>query len=131
MRISCPKDDLLKHLQVVARGVSQRSSVQILSGVLIDAHSAELPVELAATDMELSVRGKLPAAADVLEPGRAEQGVGERVSEDVAVRVARQAARMLEPNAAEHERDVLLEGVRIEAGADAVLRHGRAPPAAR
>ena len=59
MRISCPKDDLLKHLQVVARGVSQRSSVQILSGVLIDASSSEAPVELAATDMELSVRGKL------------------------------------------------------------------------
>ncbi len=68
MRISCPKDDLLKQLQVVARGVSQRSSVQILSGVLIDASSAEAPVELAATDMELSVRGKL--LADVHEPGR-------------------------------------------------------------
>jgi DNA polymerase III subunit beta len=68
MRISCPKDDLLKHLQVVARGVSQRSSVQILSGVLIDAKDAEAPVELAATDMELSVRGKL--LADVHEPGR-------------------------------------------------------------
>jgi DNA polymerase-3 subunit beta len=69
VRISCPKDDLLKHLQVVARGVSQRSSVQILSGVLIDAPSAEAPVELAATDMEVSVRGKL--LADVHEPGRA------------------------------------------------------------
>ncbi len=57
MRIACPKDDLLKHLQVVARGVSQRSSVQILSGVLIDAKDGEAPVELAATDMELSVRG--------------------------------------------------------------------------
>jgi DNA polymerase-3 subunit beta len=68
VRISCPKDDLLKHLQVVARGVSQRSSVQILSGVLIDAPSVEAPVELAATDMELSVRGKL--LADVHEPGR-------------------------------------------------------------
>ena len=69
--------------------------------------------------------------ADVFEPGRAEQGVGQRVGEDVAVRVARQAAWMLDPNAAEHERDALLEGVRVEAGADAVLRHGRAPPAAR
>ena len=68
MHISCPKDDLLKHLQVVARGVSQRSSVQILSGVLIDAKDSEAPVELAATDMELSVRGKL--LADVREPGR-------------------------------------------------------------
>jgi DNA polymerase-3 subunit beta len=69
VRISCPKDDLLRDLQVVARGVSQRSSVQILSGVLIDAPSAEQPVELAATDMELSVRAKL--LADVHEPGRA------------------------------------------------------------
>jgi DNA polymerase-3 subunit beta len=68
VRISCPKDDLLRDLQVVARGVSQRSSVQILSGVLIDAQSAESPVELAATDMELSVRAKL--LADVHEPGR-------------------------------------------------------------
>ena len=68
MRISCPKDDLLQRLQVVSRGVSQRSSVQILSGVLIDAASAEAPVQLAATDMELSVRAKL--LADVHEPGR-------------------------------------------------------------
>jgi DNA polymerase-3 subunit beta len=68
VRISCPKDDLLRDLQVVARGVSQRSSVQILSGVLIDAPSTEQPVELAATDMELSVRAKL--LADVHEPGR-------------------------------------------------------------
>jgi DNA polymerase-3 subunit beta len=68
VRISCPKDDLLRDLQVVARGVSQRSSVQILSGVLIDAPSGEQPVELAATDMELSVRAKL--LADVNEPGR-------------------------------------------------------------
>jgi len=68
MRISCPKDDLLKQLQVVGRGVSQRSSVQILSGVLIEAPSAEEPVLLAATDMELSVRARL--LADVHEPGR-------------------------------------------------------------
>ena len=68
MRISCPKDDLLQRLQVVSRGVSQRSSVQILSGVLIDAGSAEGPVLLAATDMELSVRADLHA--EVHEPGR-------------------------------------------------------------
>jgi DNA polymerase III subunit beta len=68
MRISCPKDDLLKQLQVVGRGVSQRSSVQILSGILIEAISGEEPVQLAATDMELSVRAKL--LADVAEPGR-------------------------------------------------------------
>ena len=69
MRISCPKDELLKQLQVVARGVSQRSSVQILSGVLIDAKDAENPVDLSATDMELSVQGKL-VEATIEEPGR-------------------------------------------------------------
>ncbi len=68
MHISASKDDLLKHLQVVGRGVSQRSSVQILSGVLIEAISGEEPVQLAATDMELSVRAKL--LVDVHEPGR-------------------------------------------------------------
>jgi DNA polymerase-3 subunit beta len=50
----------------VARGVSQRSTVQILSGVLIRAEAGGA-VELAATDMELSVRASLQA--DVAEPG--------------------------------------------------------------
>ena len=62
--------------------------------------------------------------ADVLEPGGAEHRVGQRVGEDVAVRVARETARVLDPDAAEHERHALLERVRVEAGADAVLRHG-------
>ena len=69
MRISCPKDDLLRDLQVVARGVSQRSSVQILSGILFDAGDGERPPLLAATDMELSVRA--PLEAEVSEGGRA------------------------------------------------------------
>ncbi len=69
MRISCTKDDLLQRLQVVSRGVSQRSSVQILSGVLIEAQSAEQPVRLTATDMELSVRADL-LGAEIEEPGR-------------------------------------------------------------
>jgi len=54
MKIVCPQDELLAKLQIAARGVSQRSTVQILSGILIDA--GEAGVELAATDMELSVR---------------------------------------------------------------------------
>ena len=50
---------------IAARGVSQRSTVQILSGVLVAR--AEGPLELAATDMELSLR--VPVAAQVQEPG--------------------------------------------------------------
>ena len=46
--------------------MSQRSTVQILSGVLLRAEAGG-PVELAATDMELSVR--VPVPAQVLEAG--------------------------------------------------------------
>jgi DNA polymerase-3 subunit beta len=66
MKIVCSQDDLLGRLQIAARGVSQRSTVQILSGILVRAE-ANGPVELAATDMELSVRVTVPA--QVHEPG--------------------------------------------------------------
>ena len=66
MKIVCSHDELLSKLQIAARGVSRRSTVQILSGVLLVAE--EGGVELAATDMELSVR--VPVAAEVEEPGR-------------------------------------------------------------
>ena len=61
MKISAPRDEFLQRLQIVARGASQRSSVQILSGVLIEAPSAEAPVSLSATDMEISVQATLSA----------------------------------------------------------------------
>src|ERR671936_3215954 len=66
MKIVCHQDELLAKLQIVARGVSQRSTVQILSGVLLRA-AAEDGTELAATDMELSLR--VPLAAEVAEAG--------------------------------------------------------------
>jgi DNA polymerase-3 subunit beta len=66
MKIACHQDELLAKLQIVARGVSQRSTVQILSGILLRA-PAGAQAELAATDMELSLR--VPLAAQVLEPG--------------------------------------------------------------
>ena len=68
MKISASRDAFLQRLQIVGRGASQRSSVQILSGILIDAPSAEAPISLAATDMEISVRATL--AAEVHEPGK-------------------------------------------------------------
>jgi len=73
MKIACPQDELLARLQIAARGVSQRSTVQILSGILLRAESGG-PVELAATDMELSVRVPVPAqvqeAGSTVLPGR-------------------------------------------------------------
>src|SRR5438270_5502 len=72
LRISCSKDDLVAALGVVSRAVSTRTSVQILSGILLEAQGSELKV--AATDMELSLRATLPARVEgdgaIVLPGK-------------------------------------------------------------
>lgn len=72
MKITCPREELVQKLAVVARGVSTRSAVQILSGIQLRAEGGV--VELAATDMELSLRTTLNAEVDgpgtVVVPGR-------------------------------------------------------------
>ena len=69
--------------------------------------------------------------ADVAEPGRAEQGVDERVGDHVAVGVAGEATRVLDLDAAEDERDALLERMRVEAEADRGAQTASAPAARR
>ena len=59
MKCTCDRESLLRHLQVAARGVSTRTSIQVLAGIQLAARDGEL--HLAATDMELSVRTRLPA----------------------------------------------------------------------
>src|SRR5579864_8921157 len=59
LRITVSKDELVSALGVVSRAVSTRTSVQILSGILVEAQGSEL--RLAATDMELSLRATAPA----------------------------------------------------------------------
>src|SRR4030081_3667454 len=54
LRINVSKSELFSALGVVSRAVSTRTSVQILSGILVEAQGSEL--RLAATDMELSLR---------------------------------------------------------------------------
>jgi DNA polymerase-3 subunit beta len=72
LRITASKDDLVQALGVVARAVSTRTSVQILSGILLEASGGELRV--AATDMELSLRATLPAQLEgdgaIVLPGK-------------------------------------------------------------
>src|ERR671930_1619636 len=72
MKIVCQRDELSQKLAVVARAVSTRASVQILSGVLLRAEAGRL--HLAATDMELSLRSSLDAQIEgdgaVVVPGR-------------------------------------------------------------
>src|SRR5437763_8030861 len=72
MKVVCRRDELSQKLAVVSRAVSMRASVQILSGVLLRAEAGRL--NLAATDMELSLRSSLEAQVDgdgaVVVPGR-------------------------------------------------------------
>jgi DNA polymerase-3 subunit beta len=72
LRITASKDDLVQALGVVSRAVSTRTSVQILSGILLEAREGEL--RLAATDMELSLRATLPAQLEgdgaIVLPGK-------------------------------------------------------------
>src|SRR6266581_3384579 len=72
MKVVCQRDELSQKLGVVARAVSTRASVQILSGVLLRAEAGRL--HLAATDMELSLRSSIEADVDgegsVVVPGR-------------------------------------------------------------
>ena len=72
LRIICSKDELVQALAVVARAVSTRTSVQILSGILLEAQGGEL--RLAATDMELSLRATISAQLEgdgaIVLPGR-------------------------------------------------------------
>jgi len=68
----CSRDELQHALGIVARGVSTRTTVQILAGILLEADEGKL--RLAATDMELSLRTSLEAKVEsdgsVVVPGR-------------------------------------------------------------
>jgi DNA polymerase-3 subunit beta len=72
MKITVPKDELVLKLGIVARAVSTRTTVQILAGVLVRVEGGR--IELAATDMELSLRTTLDAEVEgegaVVVPGR-------------------------------------------------------------
>jgi DNA polymerase-3 subunit beta len=66
MRAVCNIDTFGKKLALVSRGVSARSTIQLLGGILLEA--GEGSVRLSATDMEISVQTSSPA--EVEEEGR-------------------------------------------------------------
>lgn len=57
LKITCPRDELIRQLGIVARAASTRTTVQVLAGILLRAEEGKL--ELAATDMEISLRTAL------------------------------------------------------------------------
>jgi DNA polymerase III subunit beta len=72
LKVTCDRDELVAKLATVSRVVSTRGSVQVLSGVLL--RPADGGLELAATDMELSLRTTLTASVEgdssVVVPGK-------------------------------------------------------------
>jgi DNA polymerase-3 subunit beta len=72
LKLTCSREELLRGLGIVSRGVSTRTTVQILSGILLAAREGQL--ELAATDMEVSLRTQVEAKVEgegsVVVPGR-------------------------------------------------------------
>jgi DNA polymerase III subunit beta len=68
MRVVCNTDIFSKKLALASRGVSARSTVQVLGGILLEADSEEGVVRLSATDVELSIQTSSPA--EVGEDGR-------------------------------------------------------------
>ena len=72
VKITCSRDELVSALGVVSRAVSTRGTVQVLAGVLLRAEHGQL--QLAATDMELSLRTTVPAVVEgegaLVAPGK-------------------------------------------------------------
>jgi DNA polymerase III subunit beta len=72
LKLTCSRDELNQRLAVVSRALSSRTTVQILAGIMLGAGEGRL--QLAATDMELSLRTSLDAGVDdegsVVVPGR-------------------------------------------------------------
>ena len=72
LRATCSRDDLAAALGIVARGISSRGAVQVLSGILLRAEEGKLT--LASTDMEISLRASIDGTVSgdgaVAVPGR-------------------------------------------------------------
>ena len=72
MKVTCGRDELADRLQLAGRGVSTRTNVQILAGIMLRAAGGQL--HLSATDMEISLRVSLDAQVEdegaVVVPGR-------------------------------------------------------------
>jgi DNA polymerase-3 subunit beta len=65
MEITVRKQDLVKELQLIQGIVERKTSIPVLSNVLVEAEGSEL--RLAATDLDVSLRGR--CAAEVKQAG--------------------------------------------------------------
>jgi DNA polymerase-3 subunit beta len=63
MRFACDRTTLVEKLSILARGVSTRSALPVLSGILLQARDGRL--ELYSTDMELSIKATIATNVEV------------------------------------------------------------------
>lgn len=74
MRLSIARSELIEALNVVSRGMSSRSTLPILSGILLDASTDTGLLTLQATDLEVSIKQLSAALVEqtgtVVVPGR-------------------------------------------------------------
>src|SRR5665647_1477658 len=67
MKLTCDRSALVDKLAILARGVSTRSALPVLSGVLLQASEGRL--DLFSTDMELSIKASLAIAIAIEREG--------------------------------------------------------------
>lgn len=66
MKLSIARSELLNALQTASKGMSSRSTLPILAGILIEARDGSLILQ--ATDLEIAVRHSVPALIE--DPGQ-------------------------------------------------------------
>ena len=94
MKFTCDRSALVDKLGVLARGVSTRSALPVLSGILLQAGEGRL--DLFATDMELSIKANLatPVERDgeIVVPARLFSDVVRNLPDEEVVIEAGEAA---------------------------------------
>ena len=66
MKIICPKENLLKGVNIVSKAVPSKTTMPILECILLDASGGE--IKLTANDMELGIETKIQGITE--EPGK-------------------------------------------------------------
>ena len=59
MKVTCLQENLIRGLQIAGRGVSTRTTLPILSNVLVSVNGGEM--KLVATDLEIGIEASFPA----------------------------------------------------------------------
>ncbi len=104
LRATCSRDDLAAALGIVARGLSSRGAVQVLSGILLRAEEGRLT--LASTDMEISLRASIDGTVSgdgaVAVPGRLLTDLARLLPDDSVTLTHQEGEGLLEVTSGSH-----------------------------